>query len=89
MDHQYAENLALQKVEQAKGHLYRYSGDGEADLKGETGTFGVLEDMNCCAPTDQVLFVFFYGDNPDCPKRRVLSAEAFLDFLDQAQRADI
>ena len=48
---------------------------------GQTGRFEVLEDLNCCAPTQNVLFAFV---NPE--RRKVMDASTLLEFARQCDK---
>ncbi len=69
------EQQAILQVEQATGHEYEYLGDDKSFFK-SIGHFEVLDDMNCCAPTNSVLFAFYTGT-----RRKVMSADEFLEFF--------
>lgn len=73
------EQRALMEVEESMGRFFQYQGDKE-DWRGLVGYFQALEDLNCCAPTNTVLFAF-YVDN----KRLVMQAGEFLRFFNQCQ----
>ncbi len=74
------EQQAIQLVEQAAGHQYEYFGP-EANFKGAIGHFELLEDMNCCAPTQAVLFAFYTSN-----RRKVMTAGELLDFFSQCKK---
>lgn len=71
------EQKALMEVEESMGRFFQYQGDKE-DWRGLVGYFQVLEDMNCCAPTNTVLFAFCVDH-----KRLVMRAEEFVKFYSQ------
>lgn len=77
------EQKAVLAIEQAAGHDYRYEGDDEA-WKGSVGYFKVLDDMNCCAATNNVLFAFYTGT-----KRKVMNATELLDFMAQCKQVEL
>lgn len=69
------ETMALLQIEKMKGRKYEYQGD-DPDFHGESGEFERLDDMNCCAPTDAVLFAF------QCKgQRKVMTAAQFLELV--------
>ncbi|MBF0579974.1 hypothetical protein IM774_09350 [Erysipelotrichaceae bacterium RD49] len=76
------EQQAIQFVERAAGYQYEYFGE-ETSFKGTVGHFELLEDMNCCAPTNTVLFAFYTAN-----RRKVMGAEELLDFLKQCRKVD-
>lgn len=54
----------------------------DSRFHGKTGTLEVLEDMNCCAPTNNVLFAF------QCEtSRKVMSAPEVLEFVQDCRPA--
>ena len=60
-------------VKNNPGKQFRYIGD-DPIFKDQIGTFEILEDMICCAPTQNILFAF------NCPdSRKVLLAKQVLD----------
>lgn len=69
------ETMALLQIEKMKDRKYEYQGD-DPDFQGEIGEFERLDDMNCCAPTDAVLFAFQCKGH-----RKVMTAEQFLEFV--------
>lgn len=70
-----SENEAVNFIEKHQGQKFLYTGDN-AWARGKTGTFQILEDMNCCAPTNSVLFAFVLEKS-----RVVLSTEEFGEFI--------
>lgn len=74
------EQQAIQLVEQAAGDDYEYVGE-ETNFKGAVGHFELLEDMNCCAPTNSVLFAFYSAN-----RRKVMTAGELLDFFKQCKK---
>lgn len=75
------EALAITLVEKAGGQIYEYTGQ-ESSLAGAKGHFEILEDLNCCAPTQNVLFAFVYGT-----KRKVMSAGQLIEFFENTKKA--
>lgn len=73
------EILAENRFEKTAGHRYVYHGE-DPFFKEKTGTFSILEDMNCCAPTLDVLYVFSIG-----PSRKVMDPSQFLEFLNHCE----
>ncbi len=69
------EQQAILQIEQAAGREYTYLGEDKSFFN-STGHFEVLDDMNCCAPTNSVLFAFYTKN-----RRKVMSAEEFLEFF--------
>lgn len=70
------ENRALVLLKKLNGQLVQLDASAP-ELAGETGQFEILEDMNCCAPTDQILIAFEMERS-----RRVMDASAFLQLAD-------
>ncbi|OLU36702.1 hypothetical protein [Ileibacterium valens] len=69
------QNTALAEifVKENYGKNLRYVGE-DSRFKDEIGTLQILEDMNCCAPTNDILFSF------NCKNRRkVMSAKEILE----------
>ncbi len=77
MDPQMEENLAISTVQKAEGNWYVYKGSEEPLFFGDTGHFEVMGDMNCCAPTDAVLFAFITNDG----RRLMMDAPSLLKFF--------
>lgn len=75
MDHEQLTAKMLLKVKEMEGLVYEYEGE-DSFYKGMKGSFEVLEDMNCCAPTQDVLFSF-QSDR----SRKVMTAKELEDFL--------
>ena len=73
MNDQQAEQRAILFCENNKNIPYLY--------KGEQGTFEILDDMNCCAPTNAVLFSFQTGK-----RRYVMEAAQLLEAAAQAKK---
>lgn len=73
------ENKAIVLLGKLKDRVVRLdSSVPDPELAGQTGKFELLEDMNCCAPTDQILVAF------EMPRsRKVMDASAFLKLADQ------
>lgn len=69
------EILAENQLDKLKGKQFRYEGK-DADWTGSVGTFSSLEDMNCCAPTLDVLYTFTAGT-----RRKVMAPGEFLAFV--------
>lgn len=67
--------FAVNEFEHTAGKRYRYEGN-DPDFHDTEGTFEILEDMNYCAPTQDVLFAFHTD-----ARRKVMSDCQFLDFL--------
>lgn len=65
------EILAEQLVRRYENQLLENTSDPA--LKGKTGRLEVLEDMNCCAPTNQILFAFQMDGS-----RKVMNAATLL-----------
>lgn len=70
------ENRALVLLKKLNGQMVQLDAS-VPELAGETGQFEILEDMNCCAPTDQILIAFEMEHS-----RRVMDASAFLKLAD-------
>lgn len=68
------ENQALSLVMKLEGQPFTYLGPNSF-YHGKTGTFSLLNDMNCCGATDRILFAF---EAPDC--RKVLDAAQLESF---------
>ncbi len=75
------EAKAIALVEQTAHHEYVYEGD-EAGFHGQKGHFEVLDDLNCCAPTNNVLFAFYTGT-----RRKVMDANGLADFFAKCKEA--
>lgn len=88
MDQRQMENVALGIIEQNKGKIFVCQDRKDPSVYGMRGLVDVLEDMNCCCPTDQVLFAFLYGEDPDMPRRKVMAAEDFLAFFQTLRPLD-
>ncbi len=74
------EQFALQFVERAQGALYRYMGNEEM-WKGDVGRFERLDNLNCCAPENNVLFAFVTDE-----RRKVMDAKGLLAFSALCQK---
>ena len=74
------ETMALLQIEKMKDRKYEYQGD-DPDFQGEIGEFERLDDMNCCAPTNAVLFSFQTGK-----RRYVMEAAQLLEAAAQAKK---
>lgn len=74
-----AEQKALQICEQAQNQQFRYMGP-DTSMKGRTGRFEVLDDLNCCCPTNNVLFSF-----QSTASRKVMNAEELISFYQDCQ----
>lgn len=70
------ENRALLLLKKLDGQTVQLDASAP-ELAGETGQFEILEDMNCCAPTDQILVAFEMDRS-----RRVMDAAAFLQLAE-------
>lgn len=66
------EALAIQIVNENKGKAFEH--------EGKKGHFEILEDLNCCAPTQDVLFAFVMETS-----RKVMTADQFLDFYERCK----
>lgn len=69
-----SENEAILTIEKAGSKSFVYKGSDPA-WKERTGRFSILYDMNCCAPTDGVLFEF---DSDGL--RKIMDARGFGEF---------
>lgn len=68
------EQAAIALVENAANTQWIYLGDDPV-FKDQRGTFEILDDMNCCAPTQNVLFAFVTP-----ARRKVMDAASLLEF---------
>lgn len=75
MDNEELVQKMLIKVKNIEGQKFIYNGN-DSFYNGLQGEFEVLEDMNCCAPTQDVLFSFQSHNS-----RKVMSAHELEDFL--------
>lgn len=73
------EQKALQICEDSGDYIYEGS---DERFHGRTGHFEVLEDMNCCAPTQNVLFAFQCGTS-----RKVMDADELCGFYKDCKKA--
>lgn len=65
---------AIEFCEKNKTNIFRYIGE-DTNFKNYVGMVTILEDMNCCAPTNTVLFAFVCDT-----KRKVMTSEEFMKF---------
>ncbi len=73
------ENTAIVLLGKLKDRVVRLdSSVPDPELANQTGRFELLEDMNCCAPTDQILVAFQMPHS-----RKVMDASTFLKLADQ------
>lgn len=77
MEAEQMEQQAVLLCGRAQGKRYRYEGD-LLYYKGQTGSFQVAYDQNCCAPTQAVLFAFRSDTT-----QHLMGAEEFLTFYGQ------
>lgn len=75
------EHKALSLVWKLENKPFTYLGN-DSFYHGKTGTFSVLQDMNCCGATDRILFAF---ETPDC--RKVLDAAGLPVFFKDCKPA--
>ncbi|MCF0246087.1 MAG: hypothetical protein HUJ55_04610 [Ileibacterium sp.] len=69
MDSILKEELALAFCSKNTGKVF--------EIDGQQGSFEVLEDLNCCAPTHNVLFAFVMNGS-----RKVMTAAQMLELLE-------
>lgn len=75
----YEENIAMMFVQEHKNQKYVYKGNNEI-LKNECGYFSLITDQNCCAPSDQILFLFHSNAH-----QKIMDVEQFLNFISQCE----
>ena len=69
------ENEAIKFVKNNLNHVFAYNGNDKEWIH-QTGYLEILEDMNCCAPTHNILFAFVCDT-----KRKVMTAKEFMTFI--------
>lgn len=70
--------MELEAIQYCKKHANKkiiYFGN-DKEWKDSIGTVEILEDMNCCCPTTQILFAFIVND-----KRKVMHDKEFIEFI--------
>lgn len=73
------ENQAISLIKNYQGKTLIYMGEDQ-DWFNISGHLEVLEDMNCCCPTNTVLFAFV-----STTKRKVMTAKEFMTFIKDCQ----
>lgn len=73
------EQKALSICEKNQNKLYVYTGS-DIEKYGKTGYFEIVQDMNCCAPSDRVLFCFQTKD-----RRFVMDAHDLIDTFEHSE----
>lgn len=69
------ENILISWIKQHQHLTFTYIGQDPL-FHQLTGHFEILEDMNCCAPTQNVLFAFITTN-----KRKVMDTYQLIEFL--------
>lgn len=69
-------------VKEHQNESFRYIGN-DPKYKNLTGHFEVIEDMNCCAPTNEFLFAFV-GER----SRKVMTAEELMEHTGDFEKLD-
>lgn len=80
-----SEALAIQFAAENQGKRYLWK---DAKGKQSIGYFSILEDMNCCAPTDNVLFAFecIEPESGKIISRKVMQADEMLSLAEYCTR---